>query len=331
LPPAVLTVPSGPGGWETGGTLILTSDARNEISEVWGQANDTLRTLAVFFGLTVLLIHWTLGRALAPLTRLSAAFGRIGAGDYAARLNPAGPPELVRLASGFNRMAAQLGQAEAQNAMLREQVLTLQEEERAELARDLHDDVGPLLFAAGIDAASLPALLADGQTAEATERADAISESIASIQRHIRTILGRLRPLSFGSVDLADAIEAIIAFWRGRHPGIAFTLDLMPEDAALDEAVRTTVCRVVQESVCNAVRHGAPAQIAVSVSREQTDIVVRVDDDGAGPGAEGLTPGFGLVGMQERVRAQAGTLAVSPRFGGRGLAVTARLRCEASV
>jgi two-component system, NarL family, sensor histidine kinase UhpB len=327
LPPAVLPVPPSL-GWEIGGTLSLTADARNEIGEVWDQANDTLRMLAVFFGLTVLLIHWTLGRALAPLARLSAAFGRIGAGDYSERVSAAGPPELARLASGFNRMAEQLGQAEAQNAMLREQVLTLQEEERAELARDLHDDIGPLLFAAGIDAAGIPALLAGDQAAEAAERADAIRESIASMQRQIRAILGRLRPLSFGAVDLAGAIENIIAFWRDRHPGIAFTLDVAPEDVALDEAVHTTVCRVVQESVCNAVRHGAPAHIAVSVLRDQGDLVVRVDDDGAGPGADGLTPGFGLVGMQERVRAQAGTLAVAPRLGGRGLAVTARLRCE---
>jgi two-component system sensor histidine kinase UhpB len=327
LPQAILTVPPSP-GWEIGGTITLTADAANEISEVWGQANDTLRVLAVFFGLTVLLIHWTIGRALAPLARLSAAFGRIGAGDYSARQNAAGPPEFARLASGFNRMAEHLGQAEAQNAMLREQVLTLQEEERAELARDLHDDIGPLLFAAGIDAAGIPALLEGGQAAEAAERADAIRESIASMQHHIRAILGRLRPLSFGSVGLADAIENIVAFWRGRYPEIGFTLDVAQEDEALDEAVRTTVCRVVQESVCNAVRHGAPAHIAVHVSRDQADIVVRVDDDGAGPGVEGLTPGFGLVGMQERVRAQAGTLAVTPRFGGRGLAVTARLPCE---
>lgn len=327
LPPAILAVPPSP-GWESGGTLTLATDAANETGEVWGQANDTLRMLAVFFGLTVLLILWTLGHALAPLTRLSAALGRIGAGDYAARLGVAGPPELARLANGFNRMAEQLGQAEAQNAMLREQVLTLQEEERAELARDLHDDIGPLLFAAAIDAAGIPALLADGQATEAAERAEAIRGSIALMQRQVRGILGRLRPLDSGSVGLAEAIGNVVAFWRGRHPGIAFSLDVAPEDAALDEVVRTTVCRVVQESVLNAIRHGAPTQVAVRVFRDRRDIVVRVDDDGAGPGAGGLTPGFGLVGMQERVRAQAGTLAVAPRLGGRGLAVTARLPCE---
>jgi signal transduction histidine kinase len=58
--------------------------------------------------------------------------------------------------------------------------------------------------------------------------------------------------------------------------------------------------------------------------------MVRVADDGAGPGAAGVTPGFGLVGMRERVRAQAGTLTISTLAGGRGLAVTARLPCDAA-
>lgn len=323
LPPVVVPVPAD-------GAITLTADATNEVGEVWGQANDAVHMLAVFFGLTVFLIHWTVGRALAPLERLSAAFGRIGAGDYAARLDAAAPPELTRLVIGFNRMAEQLGYAEAQNRGLREQLLTLQEEERAELARDLHDEFGPFLFAAAIDAASIPSLLDASRSAEAAERADAISQAVTHMQSHIRSILGRLRPLSFGSVGLADTINNIIAFWRSRHPGITFTLTMAEEVDAPDEAVRGTVCRVVQESVCNAVRHGAPQHIGISVTRDGETLVVRVDDDGTGPGADGVTPGFGLVGMGERVRAQAGTLAIAARAGGRGLAVTARLPFDAA-
>jgi two-component system sensor histidine kinase UhpB len=322
LAPVVLTVPSG--------AITLVADPTNEVGEVWGQANDAVRTLALFFGLTVLLIYWAVGRALMPLQRLAAAFGRIGAGDYATRLDPAGPPELARLASGFNRMAQQLGGAEAQNRQLQEQLLTLQEEERADLARDLHDEVGPFLFAAGIDATCIPALLQAGRVPEAEERADAIRESVAHIQTQIRSILGRLRPLSFGAVGLADAIGNLVAFWQDRHPNIDFMLDMAVEDDLLTESARATLCRIVQESLCNAVRHGAPARIEISVIREAADVVVSVADDGAGPGAAGVTPGFGLVGMQERVRAQAGTLAIAARTGGRGLAVTARLPCDAA-
>nr|WP_294527618.1 HAMP domain-containing protein [uncultured Rhodopila sp.] len=321
LPPGVMPVP--------GGSITLTAEPSNEVGEVWDQAADAMRTLALFFALSVLLIHWTVGRALAPLARLSASFERIGAGDYAARIDPAGPPELARLAEGFNRMAEQLGQAESQNRTLREQMLTLQEEERAELARDLHDEVGPFLFAAAIDAATIPGMLAAGQATEAEERADSIRDAVAHMQTQIRSILGRLRPLSFGSIGLAEAIGNIIVFWRSRHPGITFVSDIEDDDS-LDEAARATVCRVVQESVCNALRHGTPGRIDIRVTRDADGLLVRVDDDGAGPGADGVTPGFGLVGMRERVQAQCGTLAIAARDGGRGLAVTARLPREAA-
>jgi two-component system sensor histidine kinase UhpB len=322
LAPIMLTVPSG--------VITLAADPTNEIGEVWGQANDMVRMLALFFVLTVLLIYWAIGRAVAPLERLAGAFGRIGAGDYATRLDAAGPPEVLRLATGFNHMAKQLGDVEAQNRMLQEQLLTLQEEERADLARDLHDEIGPFLFASAIDAASIPSLLDSGRSAEAGERADAIGESVAHMQTQIRSILGRLRPLSFGAVGLADAIGNLVGFWRDRHPGIDFRLDVAEEDEALTEDVRATVCRIVQESLCNAVRHGGPRRVEVSVTRDDDEVVVRVADDGSGPGAAGVTPGFGLVGMRERVRAQAGTLTISTPAGGRGLAVTARLPCEAA-
>ena len=315
LAPVVLPAPSG--------VVTLVADSTNEVGEVWDQANDAVRTLAVFFALTVLLLYWTVGRALSPLARLSTAFGQIGAGDYTTRLDRTGPPELARLAIGFNRMAEQLGRAETQNRRLGEQLLTLQEEERADLARDLHDEIGPFLFAAGIDVASIPALLSDDRPSEAIERANAAWDSIAHVQGHIRSMLGRLRPLTFGVVSLPDAIINIVTFWRDRHPGVTFTLDIAAEDDAPDEAVRATACRVVQESVFNAVRHGDPARIAIRVSREGGNLIVCVEDDGTGPGEAGVSPGFGLIGMRERVQAQAGTLVIAA--GNPGLTVTARL------
>jgi two-component system sensor histidine kinase UhpB len=322
LAPAVLTVPAG--------AVTLVADPTNEVGEVWGQANDAVRMLALFFGLTVLLIYWAVGRALAPLGLLAGAFGRVGAGDFSARLGAVGPPELARLAVGFNGMAEQLGDVAAQNRLLQEQLLSLQEEERAELARDLHDEIGPFLFATGIDAAGIPELLEAGRISEVGVRADAIRDSVMHMQMQIRSILGRLRPLSFGAVGLAEAIGNVVAFWRDRHPGISFVLQVADEDDALTEGARATVCRIVQESLCNAVRHGAPGRIEISVTREAGDVVVRVTDDGAGPGAGGVTPGFGLVGMRERVLAQAGSLVVAACAGGRGLAVTARLPCDAA-
>lgn len=66
-----------------------------------------------------------------------------------------GPLELARLARGFNLMTGKLAATAAQNQRLNERLLTLQAEERADLARDLHDEVGPLLFAVNMTAATI--------------------------------------------------------------------------------------------------------------------------------------------------------------------------------
>ena len=140
-------------------TVILQADPVNELGEVWGESRDAVLVLAVFALLSALLICTAVGRALRPLENLSTAFERIGEGDYHGTLPEHGPPELARLATGFNRMTQRLAMAAAQNRRLNERLLTLQAEERADLARDLHDEVGPMLFAVDMTAATIERLV----------------------------------------------------------------------------------------------------------------------------------------------------------------------------
>ena len=133
--------------------VALATDPRNEVSEVWTEFRDGMMIVLVFSILSFAMIYWTAGRGLRPLEALAAGFRTIGTGDYGARLAESGPPEVVQLARAFNQMAERLGAAEQRNERLHTQLLTIQEEERADLARDLHDDVGPFLFAVNVDVA----------------------------------------------------------------------------------------------------------------------------------------------------------------------------------
>ncbi len=308
--------------------VTLAAVPNNEVSEVWAEGRDGLQVLAAFCVLTALLIHWTVGRALHPLTTLSAAFGRIGSGDYTARVDRQGPPELAGLADGFNRMAEMLDAAQARNRRLDEQLLTLQDEERADLARDLHDEVGPFLFAVAVDAASIPGL-AD-QPAALAERVKAIREAVVHMQGHIRSILVRLRPAPFGGAGLSDAIATLVAFWHSRHPGIVFAVEVPDAADSLPATLRGTIGRVVQESVSNAVRHGRPNRIEIGIEVGADTISVRVSDDGVGMQGNAGGAGFGLLGMRERVAAQSGTLTIDGQPG-QGLTVTARFPLIAAV
>lgn len=308
------------------GAIMLQTDPRNEVGEVWGQLSDSLVVLGLFSLLVLLLVSWTVRRGLAPLEAAVRSFQRIGAGDYGARLAPEGPPELARLAEGFNRMAERLAGLEAKNRRLHERLQHLQDEERADLARDLHDEIGPFLFAVSVDAAAIPQLAAEGRRAEVVERVATIRDAVTHMQRQVKATLGRLRPVGPLGLGLADAVETLAQFWRRRSPGIEVRVDLGVGDGTRDERIDGTIYRIVQEGMSNAVRHGSPRRILVTIAAEDEDnIRIAVVDDGAGIDDTAGEAGFGLIGMTERIAALGGTLEVGNRRDAPGVALTAIL------
>jgi two-component system, NarL family, sensor histidine kinase UhpB len=303
------------------GTIVIETDPHNEILEVWNEFADSLVAPAVFCLLTILLIHVFVGHALRPLEGLAAAMAEVGEGRYRTLTGGRLAPELLQLRENFNRMTARLSAADAENRRLHEQLLSLQEEERSDLARDLHDEVSPFLFAINIDAATASRLLSEERASEAREHVQSIAEAVRHMQRQVRSMLGRLRPIGLAEFGLREAIENIIAFWRRRLPEICYEVAVAAECDELGKLIEVTICRVVQECLSNAVRHAEATKIGVCVERDGEDIRVEVIDDGRGMPESGK-PGYGLVGIGERVRAMGGRVVLSNRPG-RGFDVMA--------
>lgn len=309
----------------TGSTITVEPDPRNEIAEVWTQLRDALVAVGLSCGLSIMLIAQMVRRALRPLNQLSTALAAVGSGEFAVRVQHAGPPEVMRLAQLFNVMVQRLDAAQLHNVRLHEQLLTLQEEERTDLARDLHDEVGPFLFAVNLDAASIQRAATSGRIAEVSERAGTIREAVQHMQSHVRAMLHRLRPASPVQAGLAPALDTLIAFWRARQPQIDFKLDMTVDENRLGDPTMATIYRLVQEGLNNAVRHGRPRRIEIFVgTTEMTQSIARIADDGTGLTAS-TVPGLGLTGMRERVEGLGGTLNVSVGRQGTGLVVSARL------
>ena len=338
------------------GTVLLRADPANELLETWGSLHDQVLGFAAFCAPMVLLVYLTVRRALRPLADVADGLGRIEAGGRDVRVPARGPPELAELGRGFNRMSRRLDDVDARNARLAEQMLSLQEEERADLARDLHDEVGPALFAVTMTAATILRALhaaspsrpegqgtasdgapqgdtappvapgiaphatppvAPGEGWSASEIAGEvrlIQDSIGHVQRHVRDILGRLRPLRAAEFGLAHAIGALAAFWRARDPALAIivAVDLEPRPA---EAVEEALYRVVQESLGNALRHGRPTRVEIALGRDEAGAVTaRIANDVHAPAPRVAPPGSGrgVAGMRERVAALSGTLTAGP-------------------
>ncbi len=295
--------------------ILLRPAPGADIGDAWRLGAHIITILALASALGLGLIIVTLRRALRPLEDLAAALVRVGGGDYAARVDLQRPRELARLGHSFNAMAADLEAMRRRTRILEEQVLKLQDEERADIARDLHDEMGPHLFAANIDATMIGQALSAGRTDEALRHMRSIQAAVAHMQRLVREILGRLRPARLTELGFRAAVEELAEFWRSRRPDIALTMELDFDEAALPETVQEVAYRVAQEGLSNAVRHGRPTRIALSMRVGETRLDIRVEDDGSAKPAPAPRPGFGLIGMRERVEAVGGDMSAQPGAG----------------
>lgn len=299
----------------THGKLVLETYSKNEIAEVWDDLKVYAKLLAVYgvSGLGVTLLVLTL--AMRPLTALNAAISKIGRGDFSTRLDESGPRELASLAHGFNTMTRRLSGAEHRNRELVNHLSRVQEEERAELARNLHDEVSPLLFSVDVDATSIQLAAASGHMDGIAEKARSIQDAAQAMKRNVRGIIEQLRPESADGIDWHSSVQDVVAFWQQRFPTVRFRTRIDDLDAPAVTALALKY--VVGEAIGNALKHARPLEIAVTIAAEEGGIAAAIRDDGGGFRPEGDVPsggstgGHGIVGMRERVERAGGRFAIT--------------------
>jgi two-component system sensor histidine kinase UhpB len=290
--------------------LTLTPEPASDIAALWSAMADAALVFATAAGLGLALIYWVIGRALAPLLDLSRGLESIGASDDRQRLREAGPPEVHRLQRGFNAMAERLSEIDQRNRALEAQLLTIQDEERAEIAQDLHDEIGPHLFAVALDAQMIGQCASQGDTKAIPDQVRSIQAAVSYMQREVRDLIARLRPTRAAELGLEAAVGDLIDFWRGRQPDVDFVSKLDAADDLVPEALRDVIYRIVQESVANGLRHADTKQLSVSVLATAEAVTVTVANRGNAKVSVSETPGLGLASMRERVQAAGGALRI---------------------
>lgn len=184
---------------------------------------------------------------------------------------------------------------------------TAREDERARLARELHDELGALLTAAKLDAArlkrSLPQL-----TPESEVRLQHLNATINDGIGLKRRIIEDLRPSSLANLGLAASLQ-ILAREFAQRSEIAVDAEVEPLEMADGAAI--TVYRLVQESLTNIAKYAAATRVAVRLVRDGPRVRVSVQDNGRGfdTGAKRGTA-MGLLGMRYRVESEGGTMQV---------------------
>lgn len=312
--------------------LVITSIPNDEIAEIWDGIVTQLEVGTAVAVALFLITMMVIGRALTPLEALGEAMVRIEAGAYDARVLPSGAPELAAICTRLNHLAMTLGEAVEEKRRLAERAVSLQDVERKEIARELHDEFGPYLFALRAHVGALMRLAETDEqpdTSALRKHGSAILEQVNALQQLTRRILEKLRPVGLAELGLREALGALLRLWNESHPDVAIETTISPSLGETGETADLTIYRVVQEALTNVFRHAGATEVNVSIGPagrpaglgEARDYaLVRVCDNG-----RGLQPdqkfGLGLTGMRERLLALGGTLTVAS--GERGVTLEA--------
>ncbi|WP_395016648.1 histidine kinase [Dongia sp.] len=287
------------------GEVIVVGNPLDEIGEVWSELVFLVGLLAGASLLILIALLWTAQLVARPIQALSFGIDRLGRGEFA----PVGRfrvSELQRIGEKFNALAQSLDRAQRDNRLLIGKLIAVQESERREIARELHDDFGATLFGIRTELA----LIRDtGDPKAIRQHSATMSGMIDDIQKQNYRMLDRLRPGSLAHARLSESIGDLIDAWAERHRGVTWLLNIEEEIDGAGEEATLTVYRMVQEGLVNALRHARAETVEVSLALQAGDLIVSIRDDGAGLPAD-FRMGFGLLGMGERVRRLGGNLSV---------------------
>jgi two-component system, NarL family, sensor histidine kinase UhpB len=306
-------------GSKSYGYLVVEADPSDEMSEVWRDVQVLLWLGSFFLFLIVGLIYMALRQGLKPLEELSDALGKLEKGDFAARVETSVVKELTPIQNRFNHMAGVLEKTMVENHALAGNMLAVQETERRELARELHDELGPCLFGIRVDLADIERIANAHLLTEVEQKVDSVKIITNHIQSLVRKMLSRLRPMTLDDLGLTDALRDMLRSWRERQPEIDWEWDFVGDCRDLPDTLQVTAYRIIQECTTNCVRHAKASHVKVEMRRDEQTLKFSVTDNGVGLDAN-LVRGFGLIGMRERVSALGGRIAFDTEEG-RGLQV----------
>lgn len=233
------------------------------------------------------------------------------------------PVELAPLSSALAQLSERIGDAYAQTSQalseqrrLREELqaaahklMTVQEQERHALSRELHDDIGQSITAIKLGAMALADEDRDTQRVIAGEIIATADQTIAKL----RNLSLLLRPPQLDALGLEAALQGQMdAMARNARTRIELRYTALPMRPSPD--VELACFRVAQEAVTNALRHAEAGKITVTVRPQDDGVLLDIDDDGRGINA-GARTGLGLVTMRERTQQVGGRFEIMGRPG----------------
>jgi len=206
---------------------------------------------------------------------------------------------------------AVLRETETELRDLGARLVKVQEEERARISRDLHDDLGQCLTGLRLRLSAAEAVLPSDNPAAThiTAAIDAVDEGV----EQVRGIAHQLRPPALDDLGLFDALHGHIEQWSSRY-GLEVDSVLSPVQTSVERS--EALFRTAQEAFTNVARHAQARRVTLRLTVDDKTIHLVMEDDGVGWNQDS-TPGLGLIGIRERLLSCGGGLQLkAARIGG---------------
>lgn len=218
-----------------------------------------------------------------------------------------------------------------ENRLLTQKMFNVQEEERRNLARDLHDELGQWLIAIQNEIQEI------GNTIKENSRIylniQAIQKCTKNMHAVVRSMLHKLRPVLLDTLGLADSLYEQKRDWYTHNPQIDYELTISGDFSKIQELTSITIYRLIQEALNNVCSHSEATKVMIQLNRKPNknsildDIWLKIEDNGTGFDSNKKTIGYGLLGMRERAIALNGSFMLQSAPGN-GTSIHIRLPCK---
>lgn len=278
------------------------SDASTEVMLV-----SLLATLV----LNASLVYW----ALLPLRALETTTVRVSRGDLAARfaVPPLADRNIARIGRTMNDLLDHLTADRARARQLASQVISVGDDERARIARELHDSTAQSLSALEM---MLTAAIYEPTKGATLDRLQTMHDITKQALSEVRTLSHNVHPRVLDDLGLVAALEHLARRTR-EQAGLRVWVTTDAE-TPVPRSTASVLYRVAQEAVGNTARHAGATELFLALRANEEDVILEVRDDGRGfdvATAESSMRGLGLFSMRERLGLVDGTLTItsSPR------------------
>jgi len=197
-------------------------------------------------------------------------------------------------------------------------LLAEQEEERRQIAADLHDEIGQCLRSLQFGIGGLKQSLGDRLTDAEDEIFECLSRRIASAMGDVRRICMGLRPPMLDDLGVVSAIDWFCTDLQRVATSMEVVQQVRASEVDIPSPIKVAVFRIVQEACGNACKHAAARRLSVHLDTDAEGIRLEIADDGAGfdpASVKRSARGFGLASMRERALMTNGRLTISSKRG----------------